>query len=84
MYWGGGRCGHSLSDGAFLDWGSFCFRNGRFSITILFVTLAFIWYNEAIQIAVVVSVVIIVFIVRILVGNVVVARVGLVRVVLGV
>lgn len=49
-----GSLGQSLSDGAFLDGGSrsFCFRNGRFSIvvTTLFVTLAFICYNETIQV----------------------------------
>ena len=49
-----GSLGQSLSDGAFLDWGSrsFCFRNGRFSIAIFYVTLAFICYNETIQVAI--------------------------------
>ena len=52
-----GSLGQSLSDGAFLDWGSrsFCFRNGRFSIVvtaIFYVTLAFICYNETIQVAI--------------------------------
>ena len=50
-------CGQSLSDGAFLDWGSFCFRKGRFSIvTTLFVTLAFIWYDEPIQVAIIICI----------------------------
>ena len=50
--------GQSLSDGAFLDGGSrsLCFRNGRFSITTLFVTLAFICYNETVQITIFVRV----------------------------
>ena len=49
-----GSLGQSLSDGAFLDWGSrsFCFRNGRFSIAIFFVTLAFICYNETVQVSI--------------------------------
>ena len=50
-----GSLGQSLSDGAFLDWGSFCFRNGRFSIVlvcIIFVTLAFICYNESVQVSI--------------------------------
>ena len=74
-----GSRGQSLSDGgAFLDWGSrsFCFRNGRFSITTtLFVTLAFICYNETIQVAIFIRVRLVIVLVRFILGGVLVTRV---------